>query len=352
MGRGLNKEAFSLDDVLLEPQFSNIESRLDTDVSTYLTTRNQIHIPVMATNMSTITEYDMMYALDRSGGVGALHRFLDPHQRLEIVSKAKTNGVYPIVASIGVGGPEFECAKQMVLLGADVILIDVAHGHSQAVVNQLKVLQEYRKQTNHRVDIIVGNIATEQAAKDFLSLGADGLRVGIGGGSRCLTRTVTGHGVPNLTAIKDVAYARDDHYHRSKQYVPIIIDGGLKNSGDVVKALYFGADVACFGGLFAGTAETPGEVVEADQGKFKKFYGMASKEAQDTHRNGLKPGTAAEGFSELVPYKGSVRPIIEALVGGIRSGLTYSGARNIKELRQKGSPVYITGASQHESKIR
>ena len=340
---------YSLDDVLLEPQRSNIKSRLDTSLKTKVSTNYSIDSPLMATNMSTITEFPMMRAMHSVGGVGVLHRFLEPYQRIQNIQEALAAGCHPVIASIGIGPQELMCGKKMAQMGADVILIDVAHGHSQQVVDQLKALKDYK--TVKPFDVIVGNIVTEDAAREFLELGADGLRVGIGGGSRCLTRTVTGHGVPNLTAIKDVVYARDDYLHKAKRYVPVIIDGGIKTSGDIVKALYFGADVACLGNLLSGTDETPGELVTRDGKHFKKFYGMASKEAQDVHRGGMKNGTAAEGFSELVSYKGSVKPILEQLLGGIRSGLTYSGANNIEELRQKGKPVYLSSSARGESKI-
>jgi IMP dehydrogenase len=338
---------YSLDDVLLEPQFSSIRSRLDTDTSTYLTDKTKISSPIMATNMSTITELDMMEVMNQVGGVGALHRFMKPYKSVQIVADAVNKKVNPVVSSIGIGDEEYHRATQLMKYGHSIILIDVAHGHSIGVVEQLAKL----KQFNPNGEYIVGNIATGRAANDFINYGASALRVGIGGGSRCLTRTVTGHGVPNLTALLEVAKIRDKHYKNTGRYVPVIIDGGIKNSGDMVKALYFGADVICIGNLLAGTEETPGEKITRDGKHFKKYYGMASKEAQDTHRGGMKAGTASEGFSELVPYKGSAKPILEELIGGIRSGLTYSGARNIIMLRQKGKPIYISDASRGESKL-
>ena len=344
----MNDTAYSLDDVLLEPQYSTIKSRLNTNVSTALTKHCVIDIPIMATNMSTVTEYSMMKAMNDLGGVGALHRFLSTESQTAIVSEAVKNHLYPIVASIGIGDNEFTRAEALIDAGAQIIMVDVAHGHCEGVNNQLYEL----KDKYPSIDVIVGNIATEQAVTDFCNWGADAIRVGIGGGARCTTRTVTGHGVPNLTALVNTVKARNDYHSRTGVYVPIIIDGGIKNSGDIVKALYFGADVACIGNLIAGTDETPGEIIHGAQGKVKKYYGMASKDAQDTHRGGMKSGTAAEGFSSSVPYKGSVIPIIEELVGGIRSGLTYSNAKDINELRRKGRVMYLTPASQSESKLR
>lgn len=342
-----NEVGLSLDDILLVPQFNPVKSRLDTDTTSRLTTDIKIGIPLMATNMSTVTEYSMAKTLSEYGGVGAVHRFNTVDDQQAIVAQLKESGVDNIVASIGVGADEITRAKELVSAGANVILIDVAHGHTQQVMEELRYLKEHVD-----AQYIVGNIATGAAAKYFLEAGANGLRVGIGGGSRCTTRKVTGHGVPNLTALMDVVLARDIYLQDHMFYSSVIIDGGIKNSGDIVKALAFGADVACIGNLFAGTDEAPGDFIETTQGKFKKFYGMSSKDAQDIHKGGIKKGIAAEGFSELVPYKGSVRPIIEELVGGIRSGLTYSGAFNINELQERAEAVRLSVASQGESKLR
>jgi len=345
--RDTMKMAISLDDILLEPQYSEIDSRLDTSVKTRLTTKKKLEIPIMATNMSTITEYDMMKTMSDLGGVACLHRFLPNSERLDIVRKAYKTGVKPIMASIGVGDKEYSMGVELIQAGADILLIDVAHAHSKGVFDQLNNFQVFRK----NIDIIVGNIATKEAAAQFLAVGVDGLRIGIGPGSRCLTRTVTGHGVPNATALLGVRAARTEYAKNTGAYVPLIMDGGLRTSGDIVKALYIGADVACLGGMLAGTEETPGQIVKNGGGLHKKFYGMASKDAMEIHGKG-KPGIAAEGFSELVPYQGSVRPIVEEIVGGIRSGLSYTGAKTIAELRQKGRPMLLSQAAQYESKIR
>mgnify|MGYP006921393762 CR=1 FL=1 len=341
------RRTLSLDDVLLEPQYSNVRSRLDTDLRTKVTKNYELRVPIMSTNMSTVTEYDMMMVMNSIGGVGALHRFMQPYKSLQMIERASAAKLYPIIASIGVGPSEVIRARELRKKGANIILIDVAHGHSVQVMETYTAIREQNSDT----DIIVGNIASKKAAVDFLALGVDGLRVGIGGGSRCLTRTVTGHGVPNLTALMDAVEARNKHYDNTGHYVPVIIDGGIKTSGDMTKALYFGADVVCIGNLLAGTEETPGEKITRDGKHFKKYFGMASKDAMDLHGKG-KQGIAAEGFSELVPYKGSAKNILEELVGGIRSGLTYSGAMNISDLRKKGVPLLLSDAARYESKMR
>lgn len=338
------KTAYSLDDVLLLPKFNPVKSRLDTNLSTPLTRNCLLKIPVMSTNMSTVTEYPMMKAMSEAGGIGILHRFMSIEETENQIKQAIQGNLYRYGVSIGVGVEEYQRGLAAIETGAPIILIDVAHGHSEQVFKQYERLKKKHPQTNY----IVGNVGTYEATKAFIEAGVDAVRIGIGPGSRCTTRLVTGHGVPNLTAIVESAKARDEYYKITNKYVPLILDGGLKHSGDAVKALYFGADVCCFGNLFAGTEETPGEVKDG----YKEYYGMASKEAQDTHRAGVKPGTAPEGFSERVPFKGSVKPILEELVGGIRSGLTYSGATNLKELRSKGEAVYLSAGAQYESKLR
>lgn len=339
------RKGYSLDDVLLVPQYSDIDSRLDVDVSSRLTSKINLKIPIIATNMTSITEYLMMKAMNDLGGVGIPHRFMDIGRLQILVKQAKKKGFYPVIPSVGVGKDEYERAVKLIDIGVDVLMIDVAHAHTRLVEEMMVNLSLYKN-----VELIVGNVATTKGVRDLLNFGASAIRVGVGGGSRCLTRTVTGHGVPNLTAIIDAANVRDAYFISTQKYVPLIIDGGIKNSGDMVKALYFGADIISLGGLLAGTDETPGEVIPNEFGRDKKFYGSASKE--NVYKNGnLRTGIAAEGFSELVPYRGSVVPIIGELVGGIRSGLTYSGARNIMELRQKGEAMLISPAAQHESKM-
>jgi IMP dehydrogenase len=337
---------YSLDDVLLIPQENNIDSRLDTDLTTRFSRRHTIPSPIMATNMSTITEKDMMVALYDSGGVAVLHRFLTKERGVEILSSLPS-AVHPRVASVGIGDDELRRAEAYVGAGVDVLLIDIAHAHAPRIYHHIAQIRNI----NEKVDLIVGNIATYDAAYKLLSFGVDGLRVGIGGGSRCTTRTVTGHGVPNLTALVDVVYARKTFLTQTNDYIPIIIDGGINSSGDIVKSLAFGADVASMGGLFAGTKETPGPVVQEGQNMFKKFYGMSSKSGNLERYGVLKKGIAPEGFSELVPYRGSVKEVVEELQGGIRSGLTYSGASNIEELRLVAQPILLTVAARKESKL-
>lgn len=337
--------AYSLDDVMLIPQYNPITSRLDVDLSTVLTKNLLLKVPIMATNMATVTEVPMAKALYDNGGVGALHRFMDIKDQIKMVQDLKNGGVNPIVASIGVGDKEYIRAIELDQAGADAILIDVAHAHSSMVDEQLYKLKSVG------IETIVGNVATYDGAMHLLNSGADALRVGIGGGKNCTTRLVTGHGFPNLSALIQAANAREEYCNRNATYVPIIIDGGIKNSGDIVKALYFGADVACMGNMFAGTDESPGDILETEHGVFKKHYGLSSKDAMDIHKGGKRSGIAPEGITTMVPYKGSVVPIIEDLIGGIRSGLTYSGAKDIMEFRDKGKAFLLSNASRTESKL-
>lgn len=341
------REAYSLDDVLLEPQYSNINSRLDTDVSTWLADGQRLNIPIIATNMSSISGVDMVKAMYDVGGMAILHRFMPVDEGIKAVKELKDYGVFPLATSIGVGGKERERGIKLLESGADTLLIDIAHGHSEKMGCQIKFFAK-----NYDANIIAGNVSTYDGAKFLMESGADVVRVGIGPGARCTTRTVTGHGVPNLTALEQVVKARSNYFSDSGRLVRVILDGGIKNSGDIVKALYFGADTVCLGNLLSGTDESPGEIFQDGDKMYKKYYGEASVDAQDYRGTGLKPGTAPEGFSAPVEYKGSVKPIVDRLVGGIRSGLTYSGARNIEELRLKGKHIYLSLASQSESKLR
>lgn len=348
---------YSLDDILLVPQHSTVPSRLMTDVSTPLTRDFYSGTPVFSTNMSTITEEEMVATLHREGGNGFVHRFLSVDRGVDIIEfLQQRTSIGNIIMSVGVGDAELDRAKAYVDAGASTLLLDVAHGDSQVAHSQLLNLRTQLPDTN----VIFGNIATTGAAKKLLYVNGEprrerwiphALRVGIGGGSRCTTRTVTGHGVPNLTALVDVADVRNSYMGVTGIYVPIIMDGGIKNSGDIVKALYAGADSVSIGGLFAGTKETPGKPIETERGFFKEYYGMSSAQAQ---RNGLKrfrDGIAPEGFSERVPLRGTVLDIYKPLIGGIRSGLTYSNARNIKELRENAHAILITNAARAESKL-
>jgi IMP dehydrogenase len=291
------------------------------------------------------------------GGVGCIHRFMTVEEQCEQVGKVMeyitTNHMHenwgvmydnwhaeiqdiPVMAAVGVSESDVSRAESLVKCGANIILIDVAHGHHKNVKNMIQKLREVLPE---RIDIIAGNISTEESAIDLCEWGADGLRVGIGGGSLCTTRIQTGHGVPNVTSIIDCVKG-------SK--VPVMADGGIRSSGDIAKALSIGADCVMLGSLLAGTKESPGKIITKGDGLLcKKYRGSASLETKSSHGQSTKH---VEGESTLIPYKGSVDIIIEKLTDGIKSALSYSGSNNIKNFHLKSETVEITPSGMAESK--
>jgi IMP dehydrogenase len=252
-------------------------------------------------------------------------------------------------AAIGVGDKEFERAGALVKAGVDVIVVDTAHGHSAGVILMVKRLRD----THPDLDVIGGNIATSEAAKALISAGASAVKVGVGPGSICTTRIVGGCGVPQITAIADVAsFAK-------KRGVPIIADGGIKFSGDIVKALAAGAQSVMIGSMFAGTDETPGEVVLFQGRSYKAYRGMGSisamkKGSKDRYFQGEVRDASKlvpEGIEGRVPYRGKLRDVLTQMIGGIRSGMGYTGSRTIEDLGTKTKFVTITSAGLKESHV-
>lgn len=257
-------------------------------------------------------------------------------------------GALRVGAAIGVRGDYFERAKALKDAGADVLVLDIAHGHSDQAI---QVTSEIKQKLG--IELIAGNVATPEGVYDLVSAGADAVKVGVGPGSACTTRIVAGVGVPQFSAVLDCARVG------SELGVPIIADGGIRNSGDIAKALAAGASSVMLGNLLAGCKECPGRVVERDTKLYKIYRGMASKGAAE-HRTRLDgqgivkdwAGTSAsaEGVEAVVPYKGSVINLLRNLVGGLKSGMSYLNARNIKDFQVNASFVRITNAGLTESK--
>lgn len=338
--------ALTFDDLLLEPQFSMIDSRKSVDISTYVTPLRQIRIPIIASNMDTVCGEEMCVAMDKIGGIGFLHRYMSNEEQLEIVRKLDTRCTGPIAVAVGVKGVEAHITN-LVEAGVAIIVLDVAHGHHKNVGDLLEYLKKQNytcKRDNAPVEFIAGNVAIPLAVNYLGELGADGIRVGIGPGSLCTTRVVTGHGVPQLTSVAACSIAA------SRMNKTILADGGIRNSGDIVKALAAGANAVMCGSLLAGTTETPGKVfVNSYTGElYKPYRGMASYEAQSEFYN--NDPKAPEGASYRVPFRGPVSDIIENLAAGIQSGLSYSGCMNIKEFQINASWVRTTLAGNTESK--
>lgn len=315
-GRGL-----TFDDVLIMPKRSDVRSRRDPSLTSRLTKKLMIETPIISANMDTITGTDMAIAMGKLGALGILHRFATIEEQADMVRKVKESGAKIISASIGVGDESKPRTKALVDAGVNLITIDIAHGHSIQMMETLKWL----KDTYPQIEVIAGNLAMPDAAKDLIEAGADAIKVGIGPGSMCTTRIITGAGVPQLTAIALCTEIADSYG------VPVIADGGIKTSGDIVKAFAAGASTVMLGSMLSGTIETPGEM----KGGRKQYRGMASKAAQVSWRGGVPEGMAAEGESTMVNLKGHVKDVVLEITGGIRSGMSYINATSVGEMRDK-----------------
>ena len=326
-------QAITFDDVLLIPSYNHHESRRIVDIG--MTDRQgllTLTLPVMSSNMDTITESGMANFMHSKGGIGVLHRFLSIEDNIKQFHAC----VGDVFVSVGCSAADLERAEALRDAGANFFCVDVAHAHAKYVGKTLKNL---RKLLGSRC-IMAGNVATYAGADYLASCGADIIKAGIGGGSVCSTRIKTGFGVPMLTCIQDCA--RTDR--------SIVADGGIRTSGDVVKALAFGADFVMIGGMLAGTAPTPGDVItKADGTRVKRYRGMASREAQEDFLGQMNEWKTAEGVSTEVPYSEQQDAIIADIVGGLRSGLTYAGADTISELQRKLNFVQVTQAGRIES---
>ncbi len=329
-------KAYTYDDVLIVPAKSEVRSRRDPDLTAQLTKSRKMLMPFISANMDTITEANMAIAIDQLGGFGILHRFMTIEDQVVEVRKMKDAGLANIGASIGVNQDFQERAKAVIEAGVNIVTVDIAHGHSVQMLETMKWL----KDTYPNVEIIAGNVATPEGTEDLIRAGADAIKVGIGPGSMCTTRVITGCGVPQLTAVALCA-----EVGRSLG-VPIIADGGIKTSGDIVKALAAGANTVMLGSILSGTLETPGDI---RNGK-KQYRGMASKSAQVSWRGGVPTGMAAEGESTYVAIKGHVSDVINELAGGLRSGMSYINATNLAEVSEKAKFMEMTGAGYHESR--
>ncbi|HLC89125.1 MAG TPA: IMP dehydrogenase [Candidatus Nanoarchaeia archaeon] len=467
------KLGLTYNDVLLVPKKTLLSSRSEADTKTFFTKNIQLNIPLVSSNMATVTEHKMAIAMAREGGLGVIHQFNtiaeqvyevrrvkrstsfvidDPlsvhpdisikeavqimktesvtslliidrynqelvgiftsrdylfeddenklihqvmtkkeklitadsgismeeakkilHQhrieKLPLLQVGKVKGLittkdikrlenWPqaardakgrllVGAAVGVKDT-LERAQALIAAGADVLILDVAHAHSNSVIQCLKELK-----ANFKVEVMVGNIATVEAAKELIAAGADGLKVGIGPSAVCTTRIVAGSGVPQLTALLDICAV-------AKSYgVPVTADGGLKHSGDICKALAAGASTIYSGSLFAGTDEAPGIIMMKDGKRYKKYQGSASYESGHVrleHSTGQqikdRIDTFVEGVSNLVDYKGPVSEVIKNLMRGVQSGISYCGARNLQEMQHNAEFMQITSAGWEESKSR
>ena len=332
------KEALTYDDVLLMPQYSDIVSRSEINMSRILCSDAgtlRLALPILASPMDTITESEMGVAMWQAGGFGIIHRYNTIERQCALVDQVIVGANANAGAAIGTTGDYLDRARALVATGVRILCVDVAHGHHVLMKEALDTL---RQVFGDAVHIMAGNVATLEGYNDLVDWGADSVRCNIGGGSICSTRIQTGHGVPGLQTIIDCA--------KSDRGAPIVADGGIRNAGDIVKALAVGADFVMLGSLLSGTDEAPGDVINTRKGKFKSYRGMASKDAQIEWRGKT---ASLEGIATTVPCKGPVADVLGELARGIRSGFSYSGARSIKELQGKAQFIRQTSSAQLES---
>lgn len=360
-------QGLTFDDVLLIPGYSDFK-REHLEVATKLTSSITLTTPLMASPMDTVCESGMAIALGRMGGMGIIHRNLTIEDQAAEVKKAKSAGV-AVGAAIGVSVGYEPRLEALVSAGVDLIVLDSAHGYTSYMIEVLKTI----KQNHPTLAVMAGNIATYDAARAFIEAGADSLRVGMGPGAICTTRIVSGMGIPQITAIMEVARAAQG------TDVSVIADGGIKYSGDMIKALAAGAHAVMMGSYFASCEEAPGELFELHANdipsrfksivdakdpeklyKFKSYRGMGSigamqhgakiKSEDEYHGKSYKDRVlVAEGVEGLVPVKGKVQQLVEQAVGGIKSGMYYVGVKTVQELQEKGQFIQITQASLTES---
>jgi len=328
----------TFDDVLLVPQYSDIKSRSEVTLTSELSEGMELRVPIISAPMDTVCGRLMATRLAEFGALGIVHRYNTIETQTTIVAEASDGGLKNVGAAIGITGDYIERAAALIDAGATTLCLDVAHGdHVLMHVGAHNIIDKF----GDKAHIMAGNIATYTGALALAQLGVDSIRVGIGGGSICSTRIQTGHGMPTLASVFECVQVKEKFPD-----LKIIADGGIKTSGDMVKALAAGADFVMVGSLLAGTAEAPGEIVYKDGEKYKSYRGMASKDAQMDWRGKT---SSLEGVATVIPYKGQVFPVLSGLENGIRSGLSYSGARNLQELRESARFIRQTASGLAES---
>ena len=328
------------------------ETRYDLPISEVMTKENLITVPVGTTleeaqQILHKHRVEKLLVVDDNYNLKGLITVKDIQKKLKYPNAAKdTQGRLRVGAAVGSSGDFLERAQELARRKVDVVAVDSAHGHSQRVMETVRAL----KHALPEIQIIAGNVASYEGARDLISLGADGIKVGIGPGSICTTRVVSGAGVPQITAIADCSRATRD------AGVPLISDGGVKFSGDITKAIAAGADSVMIGSLFAGTDESPGETILYQGRTFKSYRGMGSMGAMsqgssDRYAQEASGKLVPEGIEGRVPYKGPMADMIYQLVGGLRAGMGYCGCRTISELQQKASFLRVSPAGLREGHV-
>lgn len=333
-------QALTFDDVLLVPQYSQIHSRSQVDLTTVLSPKVTLKIPLISANSDSITGVEMAIAMGKLGGFGVLPRFDRPEIQADKVAQVKKHGVLT-AASVGIKKEESIRVEMLIKAGVDIINIDVAHGHLEDAIQATRTLKLKYRDT---ITLISGIVATGKAAEAHYKAGADCVAVGVGSGSICTTRIQTGCGLPTFASLLDIAPVAKRF---KKTFIPI---AGIKSSGDIVKAFATGACACWCGNLLAGTDENPGDVVTVNGKKYKTYNGSTSKTEKLKQLKRLSEGkskeyaTHIEGVESLVPYKGALSNVVALILAGIRSGLSYSGATTILELPSKAHFVQISNS--------
>lgn len=342
----LDEGGVTFDDVLLVPNFAAFK-REEMNLASNLTKEIRLDLPFLSSPMDTVTNAEMAIAMGKLGGLGVIGRNFTIEAHVREIEKAKKE--IPLVATaVGIGPDLGERIQALSNAGIDIVVIDSAHGHSKWVIEATRfIAQKYK-----HLALISGSVATAAGAKALVEAGAAGLRVGMGPGSICTTRIVAGMGIPQISAIMETVKI-------AKVYgVPVIADGGIRVSGDIVKALASGASTVMMGSLLAGCDEAPGKIVTIKGEKFKSYRGMGSVAAMKAgsavrygqeYKKGQEKKLVAEGVEGLVPYKGRLEDIVNQLAGGLRTGMYYTGVQNIKDLQEKTRFIKISRASLAES---
>ena len=337
--------ALTFDDVLLVPQKSEISSRSQIDLSTQIAPNLKLNIPLISISVDTVTGVEMAVAMSSLGGIGCMPRFDVPKIQADKIAKVKKAGER-VIGAIGLRDNYLKRAELLIKAGAYGITLDIAHAHT---TNALTAISNFKNKFK-TIPMIAGTVATYEGAFDVFKAGADSVRVGIGAGTICTTRIVAASGVPQITAIMEADRARKKFKNKY-----VLADGGMTKSGDLIKALASGADACMCGSLFAGTDEAPGAIITKNGVFYKEYDASTSSTAKKVQikkdNNGRKPhfNLHVEGVESLVKYKGPVSGVVEQLCAGIRSGLSYSGAHDIKELHKKAKFIRITPAGLRES---
>lgn len=339
MGMEIFKRTYTFDDVSLVPQFNNVPSRTEPNLETWLTKNKKIQIPLLASNMDSVIGEEMAELLISLGSMPIFHRFTDMETQMRWVKKFREKSMI----SCGIHMSRIEEIRKLLDLGTAGLCIDVAHGHSDRMFHFIEEI----KKSHPTTEVIAGNVCTPMAYHDLVNAGADAVKVGVGPGAACTTRMVTGFGVAQFSAIYDCAKIAE------KLRIPLIADGGIRDSRDVVLALAAGASTVMIGKLLALTHESVALKRTTEHGTVEaKYRGQASEDFQTDYYGALKEKTVAEGVDFWAPVSGSATSLIQNLLGGLRSGLTYGGARNIKELQRKAEFVEVMSSYIKESMPR